>query len=520
MNQIGSNNRYSDFFRSESGIILFFVVIKFLIHFYTNIFAGYGIFRDELYYLSCASRPALGYVDHPPLSIWLLTVYKSVFGDSLLAIRMVPAMMGSLTIWFTGKITREFGGGKRALVISLSSILLAPIYLAMNAYYSMNSIDIFLWTTAFFLIIRLTKTGINRYWVWLGIVLGLGLLNKMSFLWLGFGIVHTFMILSRGKVFLKKGIWIAAAVSGLFFLPFIIWNLTHDLAHLEFIKNAQAFKYAGITRLDFIKDLMLIMNPVSALVWIPGLYWAFFGKIKKETRTIGLNIITVFLILLINGKSKSEYMSAAMIPLFAAGGLFFENLKSLKLAQSLSVFIVFSILVSGIVLAPLALPVLPVDAFIKHSQNIGISPSNNESKQLASLPQFYADMHGWEEMAKNVSEVYLMVPENERENTVFWGTNYGRAGAVEYYSSTYPLPKAISTHNNFWIWGYGNKEIRHVIFIGGQFGDYENSFETVTASLTHRAAHAMPYENNLTIFLCSGPKTDLADVWLKYKHFE
>ncbi len=518
MDQIKNKNKYIEFLKSDTGIIIIFVSVKFLIHFYTNLFQGYGIFRDELYYLSCAARPALGYVDQPPLSIWFLSFYKSLFGNSVFAIRMVPAIFGSLTIWFSGKITREMGGSRTALFISLSAILLGPIYLGMNSIYSMNSIDIFLWAFTFYLLVKLVNGESDKLWILLGITLGLGLLNKISFLWMGFGIAHSFMIITKGKIFLKKGIWIAGIISAFIFIPFIIWNLTHEMAHFEFIKNAQQFKYSGITRIGFIKDILLIMNPVSLIIWIPGLFWFFLGK-KKEFRVIGLVSLTIFLLLLINGKSKAEYIAGAFIPLFCAGGIFFENIWRPVVRRVLSYGITTSVLVSGIILAPLTLPVLPVDTFIKYSNALGINRSSAEGKELETLPQFYADMHGWEKMAENVSTVYMTIPESERENTIVWGDNYGRAGAIEYFSSKYLLPRAVSPHNNFWFWGYGDEEIKHVIIIGGNREDHERSFNTIKEILIHKAEYAIPYENNLTIYLCSDPKVNLEEIWEKSKQF-
>ena len=520
MNELGNKNKYTEFLKSEAGIISLFILIKFLIHFYTNIFAGYGIFRDELYYLSCASRPALGYVDQPPLSIWFLTIYKFFFGDSVFAIRMVPALFGSLTLWFSYKITKEMGGERSSLIISLSAVLLAPIYLGMNSYYSMNSIDILLWAITFYYLVRLSKKQDDKIWIILGILLGLGLLHKISFLWMCFGIFHSYMILTKGKIFLKKGIWLTAMISGFLFLPFIIWNLTNDLAHLEFIKNAQAFKYSGITRLGFLKDMLLIMNPLSVMIWVPGVFWLFFGNRKKEFKIIGLIVLTVFLILLLNGKAKAEYISGAMIPLFSAGGIFYEQFRGKIFRKLISYGIATSIIISGIVFVPLALPILPVETFIRYSNAIGFSQPSAEGKTLESLPQFYADMHGWEKMAKNVSKIYMTIPEKERENTVFWGSNYGKAGAVEYFSSEYPLPRAISPHNNFWIWGLGDKKIKNVIFIGGRKTDYEKSFGIVKEVLIHRSKYAIPYENNLTIYLCSNPTIDPNEAWQKLKHFQ
>jgi len=519
MNQINSSNKFTDILRSESGIILIFVLAKFLIHFYTNAFAGYGIYRDELYFLSCAARPALGYVDQPPLSIWFLGIYKSLFGDSVFAIRMIPAILGAMTVWISGRVTQKMGGGRTALLLSLTGVLLAPIYLAMNSFYSMNSIDIFLWALTFYFMVRLSEEHSAGTWIILGLVLGLGLMNKLSFLWLAFGLVHSYMIITRGKVFLKRGIWLAGLISGLLFLPFIIWNLQHDMAHWEFMKNARNFKYAGITRAGFIKDVFLILNPLSALIWIPGGLWFFFKGRKKEIRVIGLTVVFVITILLINGKSKAEYVAAAMIPLFAAGGIFYEQLKRQAMKRVLAWGVGTSIFVSGIILAPMALPVLPVKRYIPYAETLGISTPSTEGKQLAALPQFYADMHGWEEMAECISKVYLTIPEGERAFTVFWGANYGRAGAIEYFSDKYPLPRAVSPHNSFWLWGLGEEEIRHVIFLGGNKNDYETAFETVAEKGVHRADYAMPYENNQPIYLCSGFKGNASKIWTRVKNF-
>jgi len=350
-------------------------------------------------------------------------------------------------------------------------------------------------------------------------ILGLGLLNKIGFLWIGFALFTGFLIFTRGKFLLKKGPWIAAAISSVLFLPFVIWNFTHNWAHLEFIRNAQMYKYSGITRIDFLKDIFLILNPVTILIWLPGLFWLLFSRNGKKFRILGFIFITVFLILFINGKSKAEYISAAFIPLFASGGMFYEQMKERKLKRFSLFGIISMVLIMGILLAPLALPILPVDTFIKYSEKIGIKPPSPEGKELTELPQFYADMFGWEEMAANVSKAYNLVPPGEKENTIAWGSNYGRAGAVEYFSSQFPLPKAVSTHNNFWYWGIGDKEIKNVIVIGGRREELLRLFENVHEILTHRAKYVMPYENNLKIFLCSNPTVNLSEVWKNEKHF-
>ena len=131
--------------KSTFVLILVLSLLKLIIHLYTNGFAGYGIFRDELYYLSCASRPDLGYVDQPPFSIWILVLIRFVIGDSVFAIRFLPALLGAATVLMLGLMVKKMEGGKLAVLVSSLALIFAPIFLGMNTFYSMNSFDIFLW---------------------------------------------------------------------------------------------------------------------------------------------------------------------------------------------------------------------------------------------------------------------------------------------------------------------------------------------------------------------------------------
>ena len=64
-------------------------------------------------------------------------------------------------------------------------------------------------------------------------------------------------------------------------------------------------------------------------------------------------------------------------------------------------------------MAPLALPVLPVNSYILYAESLGIAPSTAERKEVAQLPQFYADMHGWESIVDTVAGVYHTLPPEE-----------------------------------------------------------------------------------------------------------
>ena len=354
----------------EITIILIFSLIKFIIHLYTNAFASYGIFRDELYYLSCASRLDIGYVDQPPLSILILGISRVFLGDSLFAIRLLPAIAGALTVFVTGMMVKKMGGNVLAISISSLAVIFAPIYLGMNTFFSMNAFDILLWAVTFYLIILIVKEDNRKLWIWLGIVLGLGLMNKIGFLWLGFGLFVGLLITDRNKLRTKQT-WITAGIAFVLFLPFIIWNATHDWAHIEFIRNAQMYKYSEITRGDFVTWIFILMNPASAIIWIMGLYYLFFNKDGKQLKILGIIFIVTFLILFTSGKSKSEYLSPAFTPLFAAGGIILEQINNRKLWKWFKYVVIIPLVISGIVTAPLALPVLPVESYVNYAAAIG-----------------------------------------------------------------------------------------------------------------------------------------------------
>ncbi len=517
------NDNKNSFKTEQSTIVLILVLsaLKLLIHLYTNAFAGYGIFRDELYYLSCASRPDFGYVDQPPFSIWVLSIIRLLIGDSVFAIRLLPAILGAATVFVTGMMVKKIGGSKLAIMIASLAVIFAPIFLGMNTYYSMNSFDIFLWALAFYIVVLIIKDDKQVNWILLGIILGIGLMNKIGFLWLGFGFFIALLLTDKRKLFGTSKPWLTAGIAFLFFLPFIIWNASHDWAHIEFIRNAQLYKYSGITRWDFVNGILLIMNPASAIIWLLGLYYLFFSKNGTVLRILGIIFISTFLILFVSGKSKSEYIAPAFTPLLAAGGVFLEKISQLKYLRWLKHFVIIPLIISGIVIAPLALPILPVEKYIDYANELGFGPTTAENKELAELPQFYADMFGWEDLAKNVSVVYEKIPESEKEKTIVFGNNYGEAGAIEYFSEKYILPPVISTHNNFWIWGwkYTGKEIINVIILGGRKDDHLNSCSQVRVIAIHKTKYAMPYENNLPIFLCRNLKEDFRQIWERNKNF-
>src|SRR5262245_7960606 len=489
------------------------------VHLAVNAFGGYGYFRDELYYIACSKHPAAGYVDQPPLSILILAAARFLTGDSVFAIRLVPAIVSALSVTTLCLLVRRMGGGRTAMVVASLCFLASPQLQSHHTYYSMNSLDILFWLLAALAMLRIVERPGLYSWLWLGTVLGLGLLNKTSVLWLAAGVTAAVLLTPLRRQLKLPGPYLAGLLALLIFSPFVVWNLLHGFPHLEFMRNATSSKYSSLTRLRFLGDQFLGMNPVTFLVTVPGLTWCLLDREGERYRALGISFLAVLAVLLANPHTKSEYITPAYPPFFGCGAVAIDRLS--RFWRRVVVPVVAGLLVvTGALLAPLAMPILPVSEYIRYSKALGVAPSTPENKRLSELPQFFADMHGWEELARDVSAAYLTIPEDERKSTVAFVTNYGESGALELYSARYPLPRVICNHNSYWYWGVGATPITTFIRLGGDLEEYSKTYTDVTPAGVHQCRYAMPYEDNLGIFIVRGRRVPIEKRWPEVRHIE
>jgi len=504
---------------TPTATIVVLCLIPLLIHLVVNLFGGYGYFRDELYYIACSKRLGAGYVDQPPFSIWLLALVRLLVGDSVFAIRLVPAILSALSVGVTCLLVRKMHGGRVALILAALAFIASGQLLGFHAYYSMNSLDIFFWLVAAYLLLRVVEQPTTGRWLVLGLVLGLGLLNKTSVLWLGAGVAACLLLTGLRAQLKTPGPWLAGATAVILFSPFVLWNLANGLPHLEFMRNATAGKYSSLTRVRFLTDQLMSMGPPVVVLALLGLGWYLFSKEGRRFRVLGIVFLTTFAILFLNPHTKSEYLAAAYPLLFAGGGVVLERLGR-RWGRAIPAIAGILIVAFGLLSAPFGLPMLPEEKYVRYSRALGLAPSNTEAKKLAELPQFFADMHGWEELARDVSAAYLSIPEAERPTTVAFVTNYGEAGALELYARKYPLPRVICNHNSYWFWGVGPTPITTFIRLGGNRDDYRESYDDVTQVGVHACRYCMPYENDLGIFIVRRRRVPIEQAWSTLHHFE
>lgn len=510
-------NVLSAVFKNDIVVLIGLSLIKLVIHFLAS--GQYGYFRDELYYMACGENLDFGYVDHPPLIALVTRFSRLILGDSLFAIRFLPAISGALVVFLTGLIVRELGGKRSAIILAAVAVIIAPIYLSVGNFLSMNVFDFLFWTLAAFILIRILKSENDKLWLVLGAVLGLGLQNKHSIFFFGFGLLVGLFLTPYRKYLYSSWLSIGVLIAFIFILPNLVWQFIHGWPSVEFIRNASQFKNLPLSPLEFLVGQILEMHPFCFPLLFLGLIFFLFSKYGKTTRVFGWMYLAIFALFMVT-RAKTYYIAPIYPVMFAAGAVGIEKIIENWNFSWLKPAVLAFLLGGGVLTAPLALPILPIKVYIKYSEFLGLAPPGSEDHVMGKLPQHYADMFGWPEMTESVSRVYLKLSPGDQAKCAIFAQNYGEAGAIDFFGRQYGLPKALSGHNSYWLWGPRDYTGEVVIIIGGDAADYTRIFKSVEQAGLFTHEYVMPYENNLPIFVCREPQFTISEIWPQLKHYD
>ena len=500
---------------SGPALVLYIAAAKLLFHLATA--TRYGIFRDELYYLACAEHLDWGYVDQPPMIALLTFASTKLLGASLLALRFLPALAGAALVWLTGTLTREMGGGRAAQAFAAIAVALVPIYAVMHHWMTMNAFEPLIWMGAVWCIVKAINKEEPRYWVVFGILVGIGLQTKYSSAFFVAAVVIGLLLTTERRVLGSRWFWIGALCAFLIFLPNLIWLVRHNFPFLELMANVRRTT-RDIVRgpIAFIADQAMLLNPVTFPMWTAGLAWLLAARTRTSYRLLGWTYVALlasFILL----KGKNYYVSPIYPMLFAAGGIAFERISK-RTFRWIGPGYATLVIASGIALILLMSPILPVEAYVKYKTATGLEPIRAENQRTGVLPQFFADEFGWEEMTREVAQIYNALPPTERASTAIFANNYGEAAAIDYFGPKYGLPKSISHHQNYWLWGPREYTGTTVIVLGSDGRGDREHFESV--EVAGRVAH--PYsrqDEQFDIFLCRGLKRDFRLLWPEIKEW-
>jgi hypothetical protein len=416
--------------RAVVGVAAAFVALELAVS------ARYGFHRDELYFLACGRHLAWGYVDQPPfvpLVAWLAT---HTLGTSPTALRVAPALAGGTAIVLSALMARELGGRRQAQVLAALAGATSPLLLAAFHLLSTAAFDLAFWAAVSFVVLRILRTEDERLWPVVGVLAGVGLLNKFNIAFLLAALAVALIIDHRAGLFRSRWLWAGAALAFLIWLPNIVWNAQHDWAAISMLRSLDQENGGLGASLAFIPSQFLVVGPVLIVFWFAGL-----RRLLKPSfaRPFGIAYIALVVFFTVSG-AKPYYLGGIYFVLFAAGGVWAEaRLDAEESSMGLRGWVAL-MLIGGLIALPATLPVLPLRTLPRGAWE------GNINKDLSATV-------GWKNFVGQVATVANTLPPRERTNLVVFTGDYGAAGAIDLWGRDFELPHAVSGHNSYWWWG-------------------------------------------------------------------
>lgn len=490
----------------------------FVLHMLFN--GRYGYFVDELYYVACSRHLAWGYVDQPPLIAIITWIERMTLGDSLHALRFLPAVAGGLLVLLTGLIVQELGGRLYAQILACVAVIAAPLYLGLDNLLTMNAFEPLFWMGCALVAIKILKGGSPKLWLLFGLLAGAGLENKHSMLFFGFGFVVGLLLTKERRFLRSSWFWFGGLLAFLIFLPNLVWEIQHGFPTIELLRNVQkSGRNTSLGVASFLGQQILVMHPLAAPLWLAGLWYFLRDHAGQRFRALGWTYLIVLLCFLVL-KGRVYYLAPAYPMLFAAGAVAFQRFAERGSRVWLKPAYVAVLLVTGALLAPFAyFPILPVEKYLVYSRTLHFEPPQIENHKMGPLPQLYADMYGWQEMAEAVAGAYNKLSPEDKQRCAIFGQNYGQAGAIDFFGAKMSLPSAISGHQSYFYWGPRNYTGECMIVMDDTPDRLSKLFDSWEKVATVYHPYSMPYQH-FDVYLCRGLHWPLAKIWPRLKNWD
>ena len=506
------------FFSDGIALVWAIALAKLIFHIYFN--NRYGYFRDEFDYMSCGDHLQWGYVDQPPLIPFLIHVCRAVLGDSLRSIRFIPAVASSFLVVQTAVLARELGGRRYAVLLGALCAVVSPQYLSNGSLLGTNCLEPNLWMGCAYFAILAIKRDDPRYWLWFGVIAGLGLEEKYSIAIFGVGMVVGLLLTAQRRIFLNKWIWLGGAAAFLIFLPNLLWNIHYDW---PFVQLMRAIRAEGRDVVwgpgQFFFQQVLIVNPLTAPIWLAGLFALLLSQRLRPYRVLGWSyVISYAIFFVLHG--KNYYLAPIYPMLLAAGAVVIEAGISRPRLTWLKTAIAIVLIASGVQMAPVVIPILTPDHFLAYAKTLPFKlPVNEHSHARAALPQWYSDQFGWKEIADETEVAWNHVPPAERSDCGIFAQDYGQAGSIDFFGRAHGLPGAMSGDRTYFLWGPHDYSGNCMIVLNDRQEVLERYWDDVQYVGTS-APNPYALEQQIPVFVCKGKKFgSWSNVWPHLKRW-
>lgn len=489
-----------------------------LLHVAVNAASPYGFHRDEFLYLAMGRHLRLWAMDFPPFIAITARATLETIGGSLVAVRLLPAVVHALLVLLAARTAHRLGGGAFAQTTAALAVAATPLFMRAGNLFQPVIFDQLWWTLALIALMGIPVRAAGdpdappapaRAWLLLGAALGIGLLTKYSIAFIGIGIVAGVLLTGLRRWLLTPWPWLAFVLAVAIGSPSIVGQIRLGYPVVAQMADLRGSQLERIGPLAFVTGNLEFLGPLALLAIAGAAELLRRGRSPAERAVAGAAAVTFAVLMLLQG--KPYYVGPIYPILFAAGGVWVG-----RRAPIVRWAVVGSIAVFGLVTLPFGVPALPPAQMARYAAAAGLGTETNRGERIA-LPQDYADMLGWEEQAAATARVYDALPPAERAEVVVVGTNYGRAGAHDHLATRLGLPPAVAPMGSYWFFGPGEKPGTVAIVIGGEREDLLPFYRSVDEAGRVSGALRVPEEREVVIWLARHPVAPLQEIWGRFE---
>ena len=402
--------------------------------------ARYGYVRDELYFLAAGHHPAFGYVNQPPLTPLIARLSAVLSGNTLVGLRVVPALGLAALVVLTAAMSRLLGAGRGGQILAALAAATCGEYLGAMHELTTTMPDFVLWTATLYLVMRLLTSRDPRWWLAIGGCAGVASEAKWNIAFLVAALAAGFLATDARRLLRSRYLLFGCVIAAALAAPDVIWQAAHGWPSIDVFRTLQG--QAGHNRATYWIAQVLFTGPVLAPVWVTGAVWSLRSEAARRFRPVGIACVIAIATQFVLG-GKAYYPGAAYTFLLAAGCVPLERRLAARKPRAWKISpaarMGAAMLVGAIVAAPITLSVLPARALA--------------TVPLQKINYDLAETIGWPQEVALVAREYHALPPGQRAGTAILAGNYGEAGAIDRYGPGDGLPPAFSGANNFWYWG-------------------------------------------------------------------
>jgi len=455
----------------------------------------YGYHRDELYFRMLGEDVALGYFDTPPLTPMIAKLSIALFGDSVVALRVVPALAVAITVVLLALACRELGGSRGAQVLTAFGVACSSVALIAGHMLLTLTPDLMLWSATILFVLKALRDP--RWWLAAGVAIGVATYNRQLIALLVIGIAVGILVVGPRSVLRSVWLWVGALVALVLAAPNLYYQYTHDWPQAQ-MAEALELDDGADNRIMFVPLQFGLLGPPLAVIMIVGLVWLWR---QRRYRFLVIAYPVTCAITLYTG-GRADYVAGLLLLLFAAGCIPTATWMTTVWRRSV---VVLAVVLSAAVAVPLGLPVLPYSLL--------------DDVPVGDLNETAYESIGWHRFAEQIAAANTSLSPADRVHTIVLAENYGQAGAVDRWSEELALPPVYSGHNELWWRGAPEAHVNVVIL-----ATYSRRVGTDFATCTEHGrvddgVGQWNEEQGKPILICREPTKSWQALWPELRHY-